>query len=136
MSAHAAGPAPALDTPPGLAPVTALRRAYPVALPDDGKAQAWVSARGAVLRARVDGDGDASLAVSSGCAATGATRHRRALHEQAGEALVRLRDGSLVDCARCGRRLDFERLDALVGVVDCADCRRTEAGAPDTRWCR
>lgn len=119
-----------------LAAVTALRRAYPIALPDDGAAQAWVLARDALLRARVVGDGDAALAVSSGCAATGATRHRRALHEQAGQALARLGDGSLVDCARCGRRLAFERLDAAVGVVDCADCRRAEAGAPDTRWCR
>lgn len=125
-----------LDTAPDVAAVTALRCAYPVELPDDGAAQAWVCARGALLRARVDGDGDATLAVSSGCAATGATRHRRALHEQAGQALTRLRDGSLVDCARCGRRLDFERLDAVVGVLDCADCRRARAGSPDTRWCR
>ena len=113
-----------------------MRRAYPTLLADDGHAAAWVDDRRHQLLDRLVADGDAALAVSSGCAATGANRHRRVLTEQAGLALGRLDDGSLVDCADCGRRLDFERLDAAPGVVSCAHCRRAAAGAPDTRWCR
>jgi len=84
----------------------------------------------------VAGDGDAAAAVSSGCAATGASRHRSELADQADRALRRLQDGTLVDCAACGRRLDFDRLDAVPGAVDCTACRRVAAGAPDERWCR
>ena len=105
-------------------------------LPDDGIAAAWVGVRRDRLLQRVVGDGDASSAVSSGCAATGANRHRSSLTEQARLALRRLEDGSLVDCVTCGLRLDFERLDAAPGVVACAACRRQAAGAPDARWCR
>lgn len=116
--------------------VSALRRAYPVELPDEQVASAWAAARRAVLQARVTGDDDGRLAVSSGCAATGAARHRSALTEQAALALSRLDDGSLVSCARCASPLPFDRLDALPGVVDCADCRRAGAPGVDTRWCR
>lgn len=116
--------------------VAALRAAYPGLLTDDGLASAWVEVRRDRLLQRVVGDGDASLAVSSGCAATGANRHRSTLTEQAGLALQRLEAGSLVDCTSCGLRLDFERLDAAPGVVACAACQRDAAAAPDTRWCR
>ena len=116
--------------------VAALRAAYPTLLPDDRLAAAWVGLRRDRLLERTLGGSQSSLSVSSGCAATGAVRHRRALTEQAGVALQRLDDGSLVDCVRCGRRLDFERLDAAPGVVACAACRRGTEAAPDSRWCR
>lgn len=116
--------------------VAALRTAYPRLLPDDRRAAAWVALRRDRLLERTLDDSHASQSVSSGCAATGAARHRTALTEQAGLALQRLDDGSLVDCAGCGTRLDFERLDAAPAVVACAACRRRTAAAPDTRWCR
>ncbi|MCW2616078.1 MAG: hypothetical protein JWN08_3072, partial [Frankiales bacterium] len=55
----------------------------------------------------------------------GAARHRSGLAEPAATTLLRLDDGSLTDCAQCGQRLGFDRLDALPGVVSCA-----AAGAP------
>lgn len=122
-----------MSAPPAVA---ALRRAYPVELPDDAAATAWWGVRRDVLLRRVTDDGDAALAVSSGCAAGGAHRHRSGLVEQADRALQRLHDGTLVDCAACGHRLDFARLDAAPGAVDCTTCRRAAAGSPDTRWCR
>lgn len=116
--------------------VLALRAAYPGDLPDDAAAVRWWGLRRALLQERVAGDGDAAVAVSSGCAASGASRHRSALAAQADVALQRLQDGTLVDCVSCGRRLDFDRLDAVPGATDCTACRRVAAGAPDTRWCR
>lgn len=116
--------------------VSALRAAYPGELPHDDDAAGWAARRRAVLVARVAGDGDAALAVSSGCAATGAARHRSALTAQAGLALARLDSGRLVDCTTCGGRLPFARLDAVADVVACAACRRASTDGPDTRWCR
>ena len=116
--------------------VVALRRAYPAELPDDDAAATWWGLRRDLLLARVTGDGDAALAVSSGCAATGASRHRSDLVAQADRALKRLQDGTLIDCVACGRRLDFDRLDAAPAAVDCTACRTAAAGALDTRWCR
>ena len=122
-----------MPAPPALA---ALRRAYPSELPDDAAAAAWWGVRRDLLLARVAGAGDAALAVSSGCAATGASRHRSGLVAHAELALQRLQDGTLVDCIGCGRRLDFDRLDAGPAAVDCTTCRRAAAGTLDTRWCR
>ncbi|MBC7375097.1 MAG: hypothetical protein H7323_14005 [Frankiales bacterium] len=116
--------------------VTALRRAYPDHLPDDQSASRWALLRRQALQDRVLGDDDSLFAVSSGCAATGATRHRTALTEAARLALERFDAGQLVDCAVCGDRLDFDRLDAAPGVVACAACRRAGAPELDTRWCR
>lgn len=117
-------------------PVVALRGAYPHDLPDDAAAAAWLRRRRDVLTARVAGDADGTLAVSSGCAASGAARHRSALTEQAVLALSRLEDGSLVRCLSCDAPLAFDRLDAAPGVVACAACRRATSGGVDTRWCR
>lgn len=122
-----------MPAPPAVA---ALRRAYPAELPDDAAAAAWWGVRRDLLLARVTGDGDAALAVSSGCAATGASRHRSGLVAGADRALRRLQDGTLVDCVACGRRLDFDRLDAAPAAVDCTACRTAASGALDTRWCR
>ncbi len=118
------------------AAVTALREAYPERLPDDDSAVSWALVRRRALLDRVAGDDDGLSAVSSGCAATGAARHRTALTEQARLALERFDAGQLVDCAVCGHRLDFDRLDAVPGVVACAVCRRAGAPELDTRWCR
>ena len=116
--------------------MTALRAAYPAQLPDDDSALTWALLRRRALEDRALGDDDGLLAVSSGCAATGATRHHTAVTEQARLALERFDAGTLVDCAVCGDRLDFDRLDAATGVMACAVCR--QAGTPelDTRWCR
>ena len=118
------------------AAVSALRRAYPTQLPTDEAALVWATSRRRALQDRIAGDADGLLAVSSGCAATGAARHRTSLTEQAQLALRRLDAGHMVDCADCGDRLDFDRLDAAPGVVACATCRRAGASAPDNRWCR
>lgn len=111
----------------------ALRRAYPEQLPDDQAAERWVHTRRQELVRRATIDADGPLAVSSGCAASGSARHRQGLAEAAVAALARLDDGTLVDCAGCGRRLDFDRLDAAPAVVFCAECGRVPV---DTRWCR
>jgi len=110
-----------------------LRQAYPDSLPDDRAAEQWVSARRSELRRRVRSDGDGTLAVSSGCAASGSARHRRGLADAAETALSRLDAGTLVDCAGCGRRLAFDRLDAAPAVVTCTGCGHVPV---DTRWCR
>lgn len=110
-----------------------LRLAYPASLLTDDAAERWVHLRRSELRRRVATDDDGPLAVSSGCAASGSARHRRGLADAARTALSRLDAGTLVDCAGCGRRLAFDRLDAAPAVVMCTDCGHVPV---DTRWCR
>ena len=86
------------------AAVTALRSAYPAELPDDASATAWERSLRAVLVARAVVGGDDGRTTSSGCAASGAARHRSGLAVTAAAALVRLDDGSLVEIQSSGLR--------------------------------
>ena len=121
---------------PALVPapaVAALLRDHPGRF-DTDRAAAWVQARRALLVARCAGSPDAPLAVSSGCAASGAQTHGHGLADDARAALVRLEDGSLTRCAVCGDRLDADRLDGAPAATTCTGCARPDRF--DARWCR
>jgi DnaK suppressor protein len=54
-----------------------------------------------------------------------AMRERAELHLQAVEAaLARLDDGTYGTCARCGRPIATERLEALPWAAHCIDCQQ------------
>jgi DnaK suppressor protein len=54
-----------------------------------------------------------------------AMRERAELHLQAVEAaLARLNDGTYGTCARCGRPIATERLEALPWAAHCIDCQQ------------
>jgi DnaK suppressor protein len=52
--------------------------------------------------------------------------HARGLLAQIEDALRRMDEGTYGICTGCGRRIDFERLEALPYAVQCAECRRRE----------
>ena len=109
--------------------VAMLRRDHP-----DVDAEAWVAARRALLLARSAGSPDVALAVSSGCAASGARTHAGVLADDAAHALARLDAGTLTRCETCDALLPFARLDAAPVATRCTGCVRPDAF--DTRWCR
>lgn len=111
----------------------ALLAAHPARF-DSGSAAVWVHERRRLLTSRVDGGTDAALAVSSGCAATGAARHARALADDARHALARLDAGQGPLCETCGDVMAFDRLDGAPVAVRCTRCVPSQQA--DTRWCR
>lgn len=119
-----AGPTPA---------VAALLSAYPRRFSSASAAQ-WVAARRSLLAERASPSGDATRAVSSGCAAGAALAHTRTLAEDAARALARLDAGTGTTCEVCATPLAFERLDGAPAAVRCTGCARPFAA--DTRWCR
>jgi RNA polymerase-binding transcription factor DksA len=95
--------------------------------------QGWLPRRRAALVERLAGS-DRALAVSSGCAASGAARHADEVESRAAVALARL-DAGLADCCEdCGARIPRERLDAVLTATRCLPC--AGPGTVDTRWCR
>lgn len=111
----------------------ALVRAYPGRF-GRAAAEAWVAARRQLLADRCAGNADLGLAVSSGCAATGARTHAQGLAEDAAHALRRLEAGLGPQCEACDEVLDVDRLDSAPAAVRCTGCVR--AYDLDTRWCR
>lgn len=77
---------------------------------------------------------DPAVAVSSGCAETGAARHAAEVESRAVVALRRLDAGLADSCEDCGAVIPRERLDAVVTATRCMQC--VEPGVVDTRWCR
>ena len=119
------------------AAVEALLRAYPGSFAGAGgaaAAQAFVGARRELLAGRCGGRADVPLAVSSGCAASGAHTHARMLADQGAHALARLDAGLAPWCERCDGLLPLERLEAAPAAVRCTAC--APSGGVDTRWCR
>ena len=116
----------------------ALLRAYPGRFAP-AAAQAWVQARRQLLTDRLAGTTQlglavVGLAVSSGCAATGARSHAQTLADDAAHALARLEAGLGPRCEVCDEVLVFDRLDSAPAAVRCTGCVR--AYRLDTRWCR
>lgn len=97
-------------------------------------ATSWVQTRRDLLCARIGPDTDRPLAVSSGCAASGAHLHGAVVSRDAASALRRLDAGVGTACEWCGATLVFERLDGVPAAVRCTGCA-PRSGA-DTRWCR
>ncbi len=95
--------------------------------------QSWVQARRTALVERLAGSGR-GLAVSSGCAASGAARHDDEVERRAARALERLDAGLAGTCEDCGGPIPRERLDAVLTVTRCVPC--AGPGTVDTRWCR
>lgn len=95
--------------------------------------QSWEQTRRTALVA-ILASRDLTVAVSSGCAATGAARHAADIESRAAAALRRLDDGLADSCEGCGGPIPRERLDAVVTATRCVQCVGT--GAVDTRWCR
>ncbi len=93
----------------------------------------WVQARRAALVERL-ASSDRALAVSSGCAASGAARHADEVESRAALALERLDAGLAGACEDCGGTISRERLDAVLTATRCVPC--AGPGAVDTRWCR
>ncbi len=114
---------------PVRAAVAMLRRDHPQL-----DAEAWVAARRSLLQARVDGSADAGIAVSSGCAASGARTHAGILADDAAHALARLDAGTLTRCEVCDALLPLARLEAAPAAVRCTGCARPDGF--DARWCR
>ena len=87
-----------------------------------------------------DDDGDAELSSSAGDQhladhATDLFDHEldESLGENSGQilreidtALERIEDGTYGTCARCGKEIPVERLDAVPYAVLCVECRRIE----------
>lgn len=95
--------------------------------------RSWVQARRTALLERL-ASSDRGLAVSSGCAASGAARHADEVERRAVLALERLEAGLAGCCEDCGGRIPRERLDAVLTVTRCVAC--AGPGVVDTRWCR
>ena len=111
----------------------ALLSAYPGRFtPAD--AEAWVAAKRQLLLDRSRPGPDLGLAVSSGCAATGARAHAREMADAASHALSRLDAGVGPRCESCDEVLAFDRLESAPAAVRCTGCVRPYD--PDTRWCR
>ena len=77
---------------------------------------------------------DLTIAVSSGCAASGAARHAREIEARPARALERLLAGLTESCEECGGSIPRERLDAVLTATRCVPC--AGSGTVDTRWCR
>ncbi len=95
--------------------------------------QRWVQARRTALVQRL-ASSDRGLAVSSGCAASGAARHADEVESRAALALQRLDAGLAGSCEDCGGPIPRERLDAVLTATRCVPC--AGPGTVDTRWCR
>lgn len=95
----------------------------------------WVQARRRALVERLASH-DLTIAVSSGCAASGAARHAGDMEARAARALERLLAGLVESCEECGGPIPRERLDAVLTATRCAPCAGSGTGAADTRWCR
>jgi len=113
--------------------VDALRTAYPGRFTGDSAA-AWLDQRLRLLAERVGPATDLALAVSSGCASTGAHAHARELADDAAHALRRWDAGLGTTCEQCAKTLPFDRLDCAPAAVRCTGC--APPSAADTRWCR
>lgn len=111
----------------------ALLAAYPDVF-TPASAAAWVADRRTRLTQRAGPRTDHGLAVSSGCAASGAYTHVQALAAHAAHALTRLDAGAGTSCEQCGSVLTFERVDSAPAAVRCTAC--TGPSRVDTRWCR
>lgn len=114
-------------------PIEALLSAYPRQF-TSGTAERWVLARRLLLNQRISPSDDLVLAVSSGCAASGARAHARELAHDAAYALSRLDAGLGTTCERCSMTLPIERLDSAPTAVRCTGCATPSKA--DTRWCR
>lgn len=95
--------------------------------------QSWVQARRTALVERL-ASCDQGLAVSSGCAASGAARHADEIESRAALALERLDAGLAGSCEDCSGPIPRERLDAVLTATRCVPC--AGPGTVDTRWCR
>lgn len=95
--------------------------------------QSWEQTRRTALMG-ILASRDPTVAVSSGCAATGAARHAAAVGSRAAVALSRLDAGLADTCEGCGAVIPRERLDAVLTATRCVLC--VGPGAVDTRWCR
>ncbi len=95
--------------------------------------QSWVQDRRSALVERL-ANADRGLAVSSGCAASGAARHADEIEGRAARALERLDAGLTGWCEDCGASIPQERLDAILTATRCVPC--AGPGTVDTRWCR
>ena len=93
----------------------------------------WLRSRSRALLDRLASH-DLTIAVSSGCAASGAARHAGEIEEQAARALERLLAGLTGSCEECGGPIPRERLDAVLTATRCVPC--AGSGTVDTRWCR
>jgi hypothetical protein len=111
----------------------ALLAAYPGRF-TAASATAWVRERRARLTERAGPRTDHGLAVSSGCAASGAHSHVQVVAAEAAHALRRLDAGLGPVCDRCASVLAYERLDGAPAAVRCTRC--TAPSTADTRWCR
>lgn len=52
--------------------------------------------------------------------------HAKGLLAQIEDALRRMDGDGYGECTSCGRRIEFERLEALPYTTQCTDCRRRE----------
>jgi hypothetical protein len=95
--------------------------------------KSWVHARRTALVQRL-ANSHRGLAVSSGCAASGAARHADEIESRAARALERLDAGLTGSCEDCGGVIPRERLDAILTATRCVPC--AGPGTVDTRWCR
>lgn len=111
----------------------ALLAAYPDRF-TTASATAWVEDRRDRLRERAGPRTDHSVAVSSGCAASGAHSHVQVVAAEAAHALRRLDAGLGPVCERCASVMAFDRLDGAPAAVRCTGC--TAPSTADTRWCR
>lgn len=93
----------------------------------------WLRSRRSALRTRL-ASADLPLAVSSGCAASGAARHAGEVEARAARALERLDAGLAESCEDCGGAIPRERLEAVLTATRCVPC--AGPGVVDTRWCR
>lgn len=93
----------------------------------------WVRSRRGALMDRLASH-DLTIAISSGCAASGAARHAGEIKAQAARALERLLAGLTELCEECGGPIPRERLDAVLTATRCVPC--VGSGTVDTRWCR
>jgi hypothetical protein len=93
----------------------------------------WVRSRRRALMERLASH-DLTIAVSSGCAASGAARHASEIEARAARALERLLAGLTESCEECGGPIPRERLDAILTATRCVPC--AGSGTVDTRWCR
>lgn len=93
----------------------------------------WVRSRRRALVERLASH-DLTIAVSSGCAASGAARHAGEIEARAARALERLLAGLAETCEECGGPIPRERLEAVLTATRCVSC--AGPGTVDTRWCR
>ncbi len=113
------------------AKVTPVNHQSPTALVEADAC--WVRSRREALLERLASH-DQTIAVSSGCAASGAARHVGEIEARAARALERLLAGLTESCEECGGPISRERLDAVLTATRCVLC--ADSGTVDRRWCR